>query len=560
MMKKNPQYNLKYKKIQNNRSINNIQKKKKQNKDELSAYDEIISRAKNTINIFQKQLEQTIPSIINYENNINNLKSVKSYRNINQASKKHIEKSVKAPSGSSIYFQPILTNIENLSKEQIKSQNLDSFSSDKYALNPNVDNYYIKLYHQSKNENIKLKNRINELEKINVNNERIISDYKNEQKYLLERIKELESIINEFENQNNSRNIMENSSEKHDFSNIKNNDFFYYNEKNRIIQENEKLKNEIRIILKDNNDLKLKIKSIEKINNISVQNININNPQKIKNNNNSGYNKSFRVLSNLTLYNRGVGSNSKIKINKMEGNLKIKDYTDKRNLSSDTSNKKNIIILKDENNNLKNENIELNKVNNILKNKINNLLNKQQLEEENKDLYINDLEEEQKQNLVIFNKIKEENNNLLNQINELKKEINNININKNNEISKLNIEIESLNKEKEILKKNESNELRSFGNNARALEEKLALSNKEIEKLKDYQNKYNSLCQIVDNLKIEIEELTNQNIELKKINEENDKEINNYMKNVNNLEIEILKIKQELIEENNKNKNMNKKY
>ena len=70
----------------------------------------------------------------------------------------------------------------------------------------------------------------------------------------------------------------------------------------------------------------------------------------------------------------------------------------------------------------------------ILKNKRNELIGKQQLKEENKDLYINDLEEEQKQNKIILIKIKEENNNLLNKINRLTQEMENINLNEKNEI------------------------------------------------------------------------------------------------------------------------------
>ena len=70
----------------------------------------------------------------------------------------------------------------------------------------------------------------------------------------------------------------------------------------------------------------------------------------------------------------------------------------------------------------------------ILKNKRNELIGKQQLKEENKDLYINDLEEEQKQNKIILIKIKEENNNLLNTINRLTQEMENINLNEKNEI------------------------------------------------------------------------------------------------------------------------------
>ena len=47
LLKNNPQYNLKYKKVKNNRSINNIQRKKISKKENMSAYDEIILRGYN---------------------------------------------------------------------------------------------------------------------------------------------------------------------------------------------------------------------------------------------------------------------------------------------------------------------------------------------------------------------------------------------------------------------------------------------------------------------------------------------------------------------------------
>ena len=252
----NPDYNVKYRKVKNNRSINNIQRKKIPKKNDMSAYDEIISRAKNTIDIFQKQLEQTIPNIINYENNINNIKNIQSYRNINQPTSNKLggHKSARILSGSSSYFQPILTDIDNLNKEQAYTQNIN----ESYNINSGVgvDDYYKKLFQKSKNENIKLIKKINELENINFNNERIIMDYKNEKNLLLQRIQELENIINEYENQNNSKNFMDNSSEKIDFyNNINNNEYiFLNNERNKILEENENLKNEINKILQDNNN------------------------------------------------------------------------------------------------------------------------------------------------------------------------------------------------------------------------------------------------------------------------------------------------------------------
>ena len=77
-----PQYNSMYKKVKSKKPISNQKRKIMSYNDEMYAYDEIISRAKNTIDVFQKQLEQTIPSLISYENNINNIKNIKSASNV----------------------------------------------------------------------------------------------------------------------------------------------------------------------------------------------------------------------------------------------------------------------------------------------------------------------------------------------------------------------------------------------------------------------------------------------------------------------------------------------
>ena len=76
------EYNSTYKKVKNNRQ-RIPHRKSLSNKEEMSVYDEIISRAKDTIDVFQKQLEETIPSIISYENNINKYKTIKTVRGPN---------------------------------------------------------------------------------------------------------------------------------------------------------------------------------------------------------------------------------------------------------------------------------------------------------------------------------------------------------------------------------------------------------------------------------------------------------------------------------------------
>ena len=231
---KSPQYDVNFKKI-NNHSIINFKRIKMKKKEDIVNYDEIISRAKNTIDSFQKQLEETIPSITNYGSKINNIKNIKnsknikSYLNIHQPSyNKKRERTTRVLSGSSLYFQPILTDITNSSKDQISRKIITENSYDNINDNYNnihTDEYYKKLYRKSKNENIKLIKRISELENINKKNEKIIIDYKNEKNFLIKKIEDLQNIINEYENKNNYNynNITHNNQDiKYDF-NIKNN-------------------------------------------------------------------------------------------------------------------------------------------------------------------------------------------------------------------------------------------------------------------------------------------------------------------------------------------------
>ena len=425
------EYNSTYKKVKNNRQ-RIPHRKSLSNKEEMSVYDEIISRAKDTIDVFQKQLEETIPSIICYENNINKYKTIKSVRGSNTPfsyKKKH--RSARDLSGNSIYYQPILTDIENINNSNIPNGNIKDYNDNIFSSNnSNVDEYYKNLYQKAKSENIKLIKKINEAKNINIKNERKIYELTNDKNILIQKIKELEAIISEYENQ--SQVVTDNSSEKHNFStkHITNDIILLSNERNQIIEENLNLKNEIAKILKDNQNLKTKIQSFEKNNKMEINNnANINknhnntsneikksNPinNRIKNNNhNSFYNKSFRVISNLSLYNKNSvdtntqkqGKNNKKRINRTETNLNIIDSIDgetksENNRSMYANNSKD--ILKNENNLLSKKNNELKKEIDILKSKINELVNQHQINDKNKDIYITDLEKEKKQSQLAF--------------------------------------------------------------------------------------------------------------------------------------------------------------
>jgi hypothetical protein len=198
----------------------------------------------------------------------------------------------------------------------------------------------------------------------NLNNERIILDFMNEKAILLKKIKELETIISEYEN--NSNTGLESSMEKNQNFIPNNEEFILLNsERNKYMQENNSLKEEISKILKENNNLKIRIKYLEKNNENSTNSLNANNyvnrttrtneaknmsPNYVKsssinlvNKNNlnqqtASYNKSFRVISNLSLYNKSnveKPKKSHKRVNRTETDLKLGDNMDNGSINVD---------------------------------------------------------------------------------------------------------------------------------------------------------------------------------------------------------------------------------
>ena len=148
-----PKYNKMYRKVKNKHLNSKHLRKKESSKDDMSTYDEIISKAKNTIDVFQKQLERTIPSIISYENSLNTIKNIKSVRNANHSVLNNIShKSARALCANALYYQPLLTDIVNLSKSQISDENDENeINNDNiFNVNANVDEYYKSLYQKAK--------------------------------------------------------------------------------------------------------------------------------------------------------------------------------------------------------------------------------------------------------------------------------------------------------------------------------------------------------------------------------------------------------------------------
>ena len=384
-MKKSYSPNIYSKSIQNNykklkptkNSNPNIQKNLLNNSN-IQTYNKII-HTKNNYNTSRGQIKDSIPNIMTNQNNLNKIQIIKLKKN-NFSKKLNTSgnRSARFLSSVDFHFQPILTDISNISKNKEKSDIPISAGIN------NLNNYYKNLYERTKNDNIKLLTTIKELEQKYFNSENIITKYQI-------KIQELEIVINRYKGINSRR-----ESDKKKEYNLQN------DERNKIIIENEKLKKEINKVLDDNNELKLKIKRKEESKiyiPIGEKNKKISNCNKLNNNSfhqliknksfnlkSSACNKSFRLINNISIYNNN--NNSPVKtISKKSKN--------KSNNINNESLPDNIINLKNINNSTK--------IIKELKNK-NNLLMRQISESKNKDSYINDLEEEQKQNQITLKK------------------------------------------------------------------------------------------------------------------------------------------------------------
>ena len=332
-------------------------------------------------------------------------------------------------------------------------------NDDNITTNTNINDYYKNLYQKTKKENIILLTKIKDLQQRDINNEKIIMQFKIERKNFIKKIKEFETIIKEHGGVNAEK-ILNSKNEKLKYN-------LETEGNNNIIMENEILKKRLNKILFDNNELKIKIKSFEKLklDNPKKNNININkNYNRINNlihplirnksfiQQNSAINRSFRVINNISLFNN---------------NTTLKEISKQLNNNTNNTN--------DEISTERTKNFKINNTNNIQRLKKENIILRRKIgESKNKDSYINDLEEEQKQNRLTIKKIIKVNNNLLDKINILKKELNN--------------------RMKEIIELHDKTEKK----------DNIIISKNEYEKIEDLKEKYNSLLQEIIKLKKEI--------------------------------------------------------
>ena len=295
------------------KNVNTNSKKNIFNNSHIQSYDKMIYKTNNNFNSFQKKLKDIVPNIINNEGDLNKIKIIRLERN-NDLRKLSTNgyQSARYIFGSNTNFQPILTDISMINKNKEKNKtnyfstnNLRRNESYIYSQNP---------YQKLKNDNIKLLIKIKELEQKNINNEKMIIKYKIERKNFINKIQELERIIQSYDNINSKR-VYDSRNERIEYNKLEK------EQKDKIILENKYLKKEINKIINDNKELKLKINSIEKFrtnnpyNNFEIEKyenynkINANNLYHplIKNKSfiqkNSSYNKSSRLINNLSLNN-----------------------------------------------------------------------------------------------------------------------------------------------------------------------------------------------------------------------------------------------------------------
>ena len=269
-MKKSSPNNLKYnknnffKKIELNKNLKSYSKKNIFTQNDSKTYNEILFKEKKSNNLFHDMPKEKVTKEINNKNDLNIIKLIRLERNkmprkLNTSG----NETARYLSGSPFNFQPILTEISNMNNNS-QNNNLEK--------NININNetdYYKNQYQKAKNINNKLLIKINDLSQQNINYERIISKYKIDRINLIKKIKELEKIINCQRNSSNQNVILNKNENINDLS-------LANEERNKIILENQKLKNDIKKILNDNNELKMKIQSIEK-NNFNVSNDKIKN-------------------------------------------------------------------------------------------------------------------------------------------------------------------------------------------------------------------------------------------------------------------------------------------
>ena len=294
-----------FQKINIDQNMNAMSKKNIFKNIYIKTDNKIISNNINTHDFFKNKLKVIKgPQEINNQKNLNNIKLIRiDKRNKAKNLSRSGNDSIRFLNGSAVYFQPIFTEISNNNRKYLQIHN----NLNETNVDANNTNTY---YQKSNNVNIQLLNKIKILEQKNINNEKMIEKYKIERNNIINRIPELEKKIQTYEIMN-FNDLINSNNQQMEFS-------LEINEKrNETTKENQNLRNEIKKILNDNNELKLKIKSIEKkIYKNSNKKIFI--PQNDNNNNNilknsmvrnksfiqknSAYNKSFRIINNISLH------------------------------------------------------------------------------------------------------------------------------------------------------------------------------------------------------------------------------------------------------------------
>ena len=365
----------------------NIPNSRESLKRDLSKYDELIKKARDTINKFNSNMTSRSKSRLRGNTSTSHVSSQsRNYRDNKNYS----------------FLHKRLITSSRESKDDILSKTQD--------VKGDIEEYYKSLFNQMRNDSNIQNEKIFKLESKNKQNELDLIDNEREKNRLRDRVKTLENRLNEnnilYEDLKKQKDNLESNYDqlKFDYQNdMKKLELNSIN-KNRQLEdtlnkENEMLKNEINKYIKENINLKLKVKNLK---NKIYENSNENSKfmltgqSKLKETRSDYLNKSEKYfndeedlknqLSNMQkLYDEQIERYNNLKDDYDELEIEMKSLKNENlSLKNDNLNFKNEII------NLKNDNLRLKKKNEEKKN-----LNKMNLrlnDNKEKDYEIKNLE------------------------------------------------------------------------------------------------------------------------------------------------------------------------
>ena len=338
----------------------NIPNSRESLKRDLSKYDELIKKARDTINKFNSNMTTRSKSRLRVNTSTSHVSSqTRNYQDNKNYS----------------FLHKRLITSSRESKDDILSKTQD--------VKGDIEEYYKSLFNQMRNDNNIQNEKIFKLESKNKQNELDLMDNEREKDRLKDRVKTLENKLNEtnilYEDLKKEKNNLENNYDQLKFdykTDMKKVELDSINKNKQIedslSKENEMLRNEVNKYIKENINLKLKVKNLKnKIYEIKENNSKLNNPQlKLKESKSTYYYKSNnRFFNDEEDLKNQLEDMKKLYDEQMERFNKLKEDYDELEIECKSLRSENSKV-KNENLNLINENLKIKKKNEEKKNLI----------------------------------------------------------------------------------------------------------------------------------------------------------------------------------------------